>query len=84
LILTRDLDHGDDAELRSLLSEVSKLLAAYSKVTLNSEYLSSCDYFFLGGVKMTGWALKQKTDPVRNLFPSPDTTGQRQLPWPNP
>ena len=34
LILTRDLDYGDVAELRSLLSEVSKLLEAYSKVIL--------------------------------------------------
>jgi four helix bundle protein len=36
LILTRDLAYGDEAELRSLLSEVSKLLAAYSKAILNS------------------------------------------------
>jgi four helix bundle protein len=36
LILTRDLEYGCDAELRSLLSEISKLLAAYSKAILNS------------------------------------------------
>jgi four helix bundle protein len=37
LILTRDLEYGDVAELCSLLSEVSKLLAAYSKSILNSD-----------------------------------------------
>jgi hypothetical protein len=37
LILTLDIEYGDVAELCSLLSEGSKLLAAYSKAILNSD-----------------------------------------------
>ena len=37
LILTRDLEYGDTADLRSLLEETSKLLEAYSRIILNSE-----------------------------------------------
>lgn len=37
LILTRDLEYGDVAELRALLAEVSKLLEAYSKAILTPE-----------------------------------------------
>ncbi len=37
LILARDLDYGDDSELRTVLVEVSKLLEAYSHAILNSE-----------------------------------------------
>lgn len=36
LILTRDLDYGDNSELMPLLEEVSKLLEAYSKAIQNS------------------------------------------------
>ena len=38
LILAKDLDYGDVAELHRLLEEVSKLLAAYSQAILNSDY----------------------------------------------
>ncbi len=37
LILARDLDYGDVAELKTVLAEVSKLLEAYSKAILNSD-----------------------------------------------
>jgi len=38
LILAKDLEYGDVTELRQLLEEVSKLLAAYSQTILNSDY----------------------------------------------
>jgi four helix bundle protein len=37
LIVARDLDYGDVAELRRLLEEVSKLLEAYLRAILNSD-----------------------------------------------
>jgi four helix bundle protein len=37
LILIRDLEYGDVAELTQLLEEVSKLLESYSQAILNSE-----------------------------------------------
>jgi four helix bundle protein len=37
VILARDLDYGDVAELRTLLEEVSKLLDAYLRAILNSD-----------------------------------------------
>ena len=37
LILVRDLDYGDVAELMAVLVEVSKLLEAYSQAILNSD-----------------------------------------------
>jgi four helix bundle protein len=37
LIVARDLDYGDLAELRPLLEEVSKLLEAYLRAILNSD-----------------------------------------------
>jgi len=37
LILARDLDYGEDPELRTVLVEVSKLLEAYSQAILNSD-----------------------------------------------
>jgi len=38
LILVRDLEYGDVSKLIQLLEEVSKLLAAYSQVILNSDF----------------------------------------------
>jgi four helix bundle protein len=38
LIFAQDLGYGDTTELQSLLSEVSKLLAAYCKGLFNSNY----------------------------------------------
>jgi four helix bundle protein len=37
LILSRDLDYGDNEELISQIEEVSKLLGAYSNSILNSD-----------------------------------------------
>ena len=37
LILVKDLNYGETAELRQLLEEVSKLLAAYAQAILNSD-----------------------------------------------
>ena len=38
LILARDLGYGDSSKLLTLLEEVSKLLEAYSRAILNSEF----------------------------------------------
>ena len=38
LILSRDLNYGDDSALLSLSEEVSKLLEAYARSILNSEF----------------------------------------------
>jgi len=38
LILAKDLEYGDVSELSQLLEEVSKLLVAYSKAILDSDY----------------------------------------------
>ena len=38
LILAKDLEYGDVAELRQLLEEVSKLLEGYSRVILDSDF----------------------------------------------
>ena len=37
LILSKDLGYGDDPDINSLLHEVSKLLAAYSRRVLSSD-----------------------------------------------
>jgi len=39
--LTKDLGYGDISETKLLLQEASKLLEAYSRDILNSEYLNS-------------------------------------------
>jgi four helix bundle protein len=38
LLLSKDLNYGDSSQLLPLLEEVSKLIEAYYKAILNSEY----------------------------------------------